>query len=354
MEKQLTGKLADILRNKRLDRELRVMEICGTHTTEFFRTGVKNIFPEGLTLIDGPGCPVCVTTNDYLDRAIEIGKQHGVIIATFGDMVKVPSSYSSLAREKSGGMDVRVVYSPVNALDIARQNPGREVMFLSVGFETTAPAEAAVVLEAKKTNVPNFSILSGNKLTPPAVDALLAADEVKIDGFIIPGHVSAVIGADAWGFIAAKHGRPGVVAGFDAGDLIGGVLVLLNLLENNEITIKNAYTRAVNPSGNLRAIEVMRDVFLESDASWRGIGLIPGSGLSIRDAFADFDAEKKFPVAVPEPREHRGCRCGDLLRGLIIPTQCPLFGKACTPENAVGPCMVSSEGPCSAYYKYWR
>ena len=241
---------------------------------------------------------------------------------------------------------------PVSALDIARQNRPEDI-FLSIGFETTARPKPRL-FSRRKTNVPNFSILSGNKLTPPAVDALLAADEVKIDGFIIPGHVSAVIGADAWGFIAAKHGRPGVVAGFDAGDLIGGVLVLLNLLENNEITIKNAYTRAVNPSGNLRAIEVMRDVFLESDASWRGIGLIPGSGLSIRDAFADFDAEKKFPVAVPEPREHRGCRCGDLLRGLIIPTQCPLFGKACTPENAVGPCMVSSEGPCSAYYKYWR
>ena len=354
METELTKKLAGILKSTRLDRDIRIMEICGTHTTEFFRSGVKDIFPAELTLIDGPGCPVCVTTNDYLDRAIQIGKEHDVIITTFGDMIKVPSSYSSLTREKSDGMDVRVVYSPVNALEIAKNNPGKEVIFLSVGFETTAPAEAAVVLEARDKNIKNFSILAGNKLTPPAVDALLAADEVRIDGFIIPGHVSTVIGADAWNFIADRHGRPGVVAGFETPDLIAGVLTLLKLLEKNENIIKNAYTRAVNDKGNIRALQIMDEVFKPSDTQWRGIGLIPSSGLAVRDEYSDFDSEKKFPVTMPEMKEHRGCRCGDLLRGLILPTDCPLFGKACTPENAIGPCMVSTEGPCSAYYKYGR
>ena len=353
MQHELTQKLARILKNMTLDREYRVMEVCGTHTTEFFRTGVKDIFPEGLTLIDGPGCPVCVTTNDYLDRAIEIGKAHKVIITTFGDMIKVPSSYSSLAQEISGGMDIRTVYSPINALQIARDNPGKEVMFLSVGFETTAPTEAVAVLEAKEKGITNFSILPCNKLTPPAVDALLTADEVRIDGFIIPGHVSAIIGTEAWNFIADRHNRPGVVAGFETPDLISGVLMLLKLFEKNDAVIKNAYHRAVHARGNRHAIDIIYKVFENADASWRGIGVIPESGLALRDEYAAFDAARKFPVTPPEPREHKGCRCGELLRGLITPVDCPLFGKTCTPEHAIGPCMVSTEGPCSAYYKYW-
>jgi hydrogenase expression/formation protein HypD len=354
MEQNLTSKLAAMLRQTRLDREVRIMEICGTHTTEFFRTGVKELFPPGLTLIDGPGCPVCVTTGEYLDRAIQIGREHDAIIATFGDMIKVPSSHSSLAREQAEGMDVQVVYSPAHCLDLARTNPGRPVVFLSVGFETTAPAEAAVVLQARDEGIDNLALLCGNKLTPPAVDALLSAGEAKIDGFIIPGHVSAVIGSDAWNFIAQRHGRPGVVAGFEAADLISGVLILLKLLEQGPLSVKNAYTRAVTSEGNTLARETINRVFDRVDATWRGIGLIPGSGLGLRPRFAAFDAEQRFPVTMPEPREHPGCRCGDLLRGLITPPECPLFDTACRPENAVGPCMVSSEGPCAAYYKYWR
>lgn len=354
MEHEITKQLAEKLKEIKLDREIRIMEICGTHTTEFFRTGVKDIFPEGLILIDGPGCPVCVTTNDYLDRAIEIGKVHNPIITTFGDMIKVPSSYSSLAHEKSSGMDIRIVYSPINALHIAKDNPDREVMFLSVGFETTAPTEAVAVKEAMEKNIQNFSILACNKLTPPAVDALLSSDEVHIDGFIIPGHVSAVIGSEAWNFIATKHNRPGVVAGFETSDLISGVLTLLKLLETNDIIIKNVYNRVVHAKGNQHAIDIIHEVFDESDANWRGIGIIPASGLTLRDKYAAYDAENKFPVTPPEPKEHKGCRCGDLLRGLILPVDCPLFGNGCTPEHAIGPCMVSSEGPCSAYYKYWR
>lgn len=353
MGTDLNKKLASRLSGLRLDNEIRIMEVCGTHTTEFFRTGVKDLFPDNLTLVDGPGCPVCVTPNDYLDRAIEIGKRHRTVIATFGDMIKVPSSYSSLAREKACGMDVRVVYSPMNALEIAEAEPATEVMFLSVGFETTAPAEAVAILEAQKRGVKNFSLLSGNKLTPPAVEALLAAREVKIDGFILPGHVSAIIGAGAWRFISERFGRPCVVSGFDAPDLIMGMLTLVDLVKKNRNETINQYTRVVKEEGNLTALEILRRVFRLTDAHWRGIGVIPGSGLEVRDEYAEFDAVKKFPVTPPEPKAAKGCRCGELLRGLITPPECALYGKACTPEEPVGPCMVSMEGPCAAYYKYW-
>jgi hydrogenase expression/formation protein HypD len=353
MENNLDMKLARRLKSVRLERDVRVMEVCGTHTTEFFRSGVKDLFPRGLFLIDGPGCPVCVTPNEYLDRAIEIGRKHGVIIATFGDMIKVPSSYSSLAKEKAGGMDIRVVYSPLNALDLAASDPAFEVMFLSVGFETTAPAEAAAVIEAKKRSINNFSILPGNKLTPPAVQALLAAGEVKIDGFILPGHVSAIIGTGAWRFISDRFGRPCVVAGFDPPDLMMGMLKLVDMVRNSRNETVNQYTRVVKEEGNRHAVDLMRRIFRTADSSWRGIGVIPESGLAVRDEFADFDSSLKFPVVPPEPKEARGCRCGELLRGLITPPDCGMFGTACTPEDPVGPCMVSMEGPCAAYFKYW-
>ena len=353
MGSDLNKKLAARLRSMRLEREIRIMEVCGTHTTEFFRTGVKDLFPEGLFLIDGPGCPVCVTPNEYLDRAIEIGRCHRPVITTFGDMIKVPSSYTSLSKEKAEGMDIRIVYSPMNALEIAEANPGLEVMFLSVGFETTAPAEAAVVLEAKKRTIKNFSLLAGNKLTPPAVKALLDAQEVRIDGFILPGHVSAIIGTSAWRFIAERYHKPCVVAGFEAPDLMMGMLSLIDLIVTNKNETINQYTRVVREKGNPTALEILNSVFKKADTRWRGIGVIPGSGLEIRDEYADFDAFRKFPVTPPEPKEAKGCRCGELLRGLILPPDCVLWGKACTPEEPIGPCMVSMEGPCAAYYKYW-
>ena len=343
---------AGALRSLRLERELRIMEVCGTHTTEFFRTGVRGLFPAKLSLIDGPGCPVCVTPNDYLDRAIEISHVHGVIVATFGDMVKVPSSYSSLGRERAGGLSLEVVYSPLDALELAAARPENQVVFLSVGFETTAPTEAATVLAAAERRIKNFSILCGNKLTPPAVKALLDSGETAIDGFILPGHVSAITGLDPWRFAAEDYGKPCVVAGFEAGDLILGVVTLLRMIDEGRNAVKNAYRRVVRDDGNVRAREIMYRVFEACDAHWRGLGLIPGSGLALREEYAEFDAEKRFPVTPPPVREHAGCRCGELLRGLIAPTDCGLFGKACTPEHAVGPCMVSSEGPCSAYHLY--
>jgi hydrogenase expression/formation protein HypD len=354
MKKELVQKLADRLKSIKLKREIRIMEVCGTHTMEFFKSGVKDFFPEGLTLIDGPGCPVCVTSNEYLDRAIEIGREHRAIITTFGDMIKVPSSYSSLGREKSEGMDVRIVYSPMEALAVAEANPSRQVVFLSVGFETTAPTEAVAVLTAAKKGLKNFSILAGNKLTPPAVAALLEADEVRIDGFIIPGHVSALIGVKPWEFIAEKYGRPGSIAGFETPELLTGTISIVELILAGEKRIVNEYETVVRYGGNEKAQEIMYSVFAGSDATWRGIGVIPASGLALKEQYAEFDAERKLPVTPPEPKEHPGCRCGDLLRGLILPPECPLFGTACSPESAIGPCMVSSEGPCSAYYKYWR
>jgi len=353
MTSDLNKKMAARLRGLRPERMIRIMEVCGTHTTEFFRTGVRDLFPENLDLIDGPGCPVCVTPNGFLDRAIEIGRKHRPVIATFGDMIKVPSSYSSLAKEKADGMEVRIVYSPIDALEMAAADPGREVMFLSVGFETTAPAEAATVIEAKKRAIKNFSLLAGNKLTPPAVEALLAAQEVKIDGFILPGHVSAVIGVAPWRFIAERHKKPCVVSGFDAPDLMMGMITLVDLVTGGRNETLNQYSRVVKEEGNIKAVEIMNRVFKTSDAQWRGIGVIPGSGLEMRDEYADFDAIRRFPVTPPPPKEAPGCRCGELLRGLIIPPACPLYGKACTPEEPVGPCMVSLEGPCAAYYRYW-
>jgi hydrogenase expression/formation protein HypD len=346
--------IAQALQNYNLEREIKIMEVCGTHTREFFKTGVKDIFPKGLSLVDGPGCPVCITPNEYLDRAIEIGKKYNVILTTFGDMLKVPSSYSSLLSEKASGMEIEICYSPVTALEMAVGNPDKEIIFLSLGFETTAPAEASTVMQAKKRNIKNFSLLCGNKVTVPAVKALLESGEAKIDGFILPGHVSAVIGSDAWKFIAEKYKKPGVVAGFEADDLIKATMIILDLIKNKNAIIINEYTRAVKNKGNMKALEIMFSVFNRADSNWRGIGTIPDSGLFLRDEYTDFDAAKKFPVVLPPVREHPECRCGELLKGLITPTDCRLFGKSCSPEHAVGPCMVSNEGPCSAYYLYGK
>ncbi len=352
MKRELSRKLAHRLTSLHLKEEIRIMEVCGTHTVEFFKTGVKDIFPEGLVLVDGPGCPVCVTPNDFLDRAIAIGREHDAILATFGDMLKVPSSYSSLSSEKASGMDVRIVYSPLDALDMAEKNPDREVVFLSVGFETTAPTEAAAVARAKERGLENFSILAGNKLTPPAVEALLDAKEVKIDGFILPGHVSAVIGSEPWRFVSETYNRPAVVAGFDAEDLLTGLLTLVDLIQKGRPELRNEYSRVVKEQGNEHALKIMEEVFRRDESPWRGIGTIPGSGLFLNSEHAEFDAVTRLPATPPEPKEATGCRCGELLRGLIFPYDCPLYGNACIPEHPVGPCMVSTEGPCSAYYKY--
>jgi hydrogenase expression/formation protein HypD len=352
MKDEVLKKYAETLRNIELENPVQIMEVCGTHTVQFFHTGVKDIFPEKLKLIDGPGCPVCVTTNDYLDRAIEIAKKFDVIIATFGDMMRVPSSYSSLQKEKAGGLSISIVYSPLDALEIARKNPGREVIFLSVGFETTIPTEAVCVKQAKAENIRNFSLLAGNKLTPPAVAALLETEEVKLDGFILPGHVSAITGVGGWRFVAEKHKKPCVVAGFSSKDLLAATTMLLHLIKKGKPDISNVYKQVVSEEGNVKARKIMHEIFEPGDADWRGIGVIPGSGMKLKREYADFDAAKKFPVTLPPAKEAAGCRCGEILRGLIVPPECPLFAKTCTPAAPVGACMVSSEGSCAAYYKY--
>ncbi|MCX7680226.1 MAG: hydrogenase formation protein HypD [Spirochaetes bacterium] len=349
----LVQRLAKTLSNLALRSEVRIMEVCGTHTVEFFRTGVRSLFPKELILVDGPGCPVCVTPNEYLDRAIEIGKT-GAILTTFGDLLKVPSSYTSLAKEKAKGMRVEIVYSPMEALQLAEKNPNEKIVFLSVGFETTAPAEAVAILHAREKKLKNFFVLSGNKLTPPAVKALLDSKEVHIDGFILPGHVSAIVGSKPWEFVALDYGKPCVIAGFEDFDLLTATLKLTEMITKNEIVLENLYKRVVKKDGNTRAIEIMYRVFEKCSSHWRGIGTIPESGLAIRDEFFEYDAEKIFSVELPPVKVSSACRCGELLRGLISPPECPLFENACTPEEPIGPCMVSSEGPCAAYHRYYK
>jgi hydrogenase expression/formation protein HypD len=329
------------------------MEVCGTHTVAISRNGLRYAVPSNIRLLSGPGCPVCVTANSDIDRMMAITSQPCVIMATFGDMMKVPGSYSSLSEEKAKGADIRVVYSTFNALDIAAANPDKEVVFFGVGFETTTPGIAASIIEAKKRNLKNYSVLSVHKLVPPAMKALLDLGEIKLDGFICPGHVSMVIGTKPYEFIARDYKIPCVITGFEPLDVLESVLILTEMAEAGEARVKNAYKRIVSEEGNPEALAIMDKVFQPGDGDWRGIGVIPGSGQDIREEFADFDARRKFAeVDVPPVKEHKGCQCGLVLRGVIYPYECKLFGKACVPENPVGPCMVSSEGSCAAYYRY--
>lgn len=352
MEKEHLIRYTKLLKQYKLKRPLNIMEVCGTHTVAFFHTGVKDVFPEGLNLIDGPGCPVCVTANGYLDRAIEIQKKHNVVLATFGDMIKVPASHTSLQKMKSEGAAVEIVYSPMDALEMAKNHPDKEVVFLSVGFETTVPTEAVTLKKAMDEGVENFTLLTGNKLTPPAVDALLNLGEVRIDGFILPGHVSIITGSDRWKFLGFKYGKPSVISGFEAKDLVMGTLRLIQLIEEGETDVENLYREVVTEGGNRIALDLLEELYNVTDAKWRGIGVIPGSGLRLKEKFSNFDACRKFPVEMPEEIENKSCRCGEVLRGLITPPECPLFGTVCTPREPVGACMVSFEGSCSAYYKY--
>lgn len=334
------------------DRPMKLMEVCGTHTVAIARFGLRDVMPENVTLLSGPGCPVCVTANRDIDFAIELGRLPGVALTTFGDMMKVPGSYSSLAREKADGRDVRVVYSPLDAVRMAEDEPETQIVFLGVGFETTAPAIAATIKTAAARGLKNFTVLSVHKTVPGALEALVNDPEVAIDGFILPGHVSTIIGPEPYRFIAEKYHVPGVATGFEPIDVLQGVLMLAKQVQEGRAEIEIAYQRGVNADGNPTARALIDEVFEPTDSEWRGIGVIPGTGLAIRDSFAGFDAAKRFDVTVPEPKEIAGCQCGDVLRGVVLPFQCRLFGKGCTPEHPIGPCMVSSEGSCAAYYRY--
>ena len=334
------------------DKSVNLMEVCGTHTVAIFRHGIRQLLPPNVNMLSGPGCPVCVTANGDLDKAIGLALVPGVTLCTFGDMLKVPGSFSSLQRARAQGADVRVVYSPLDALHLAEQHPERQIVFYGVGFETTAPTVAASIVEARRRGLVNYSVASVHKVVPPALRVLLQASEVHIDGFLMPGHVSAVIGSEPYEFIAREFGIPCVVGGFEPLDILQALDMLLAQVAAQQARVEIAYTRAVRPQGNPSALKVMAEAFIPVDAAWRGIGIIPGSGLALRPELADYDALRRFPLDLPPPRENKSCRCGEVLRGVIRPPQCPLFGRACTPENPVGPCMVSFEGTCSAWYQY--
>lgn len=331
---------------------MRMMEVCGTHTVSIARAGIRSLLEGVVALISGPGCPVCVTPDGYIDAAIALGKRPGTVLATFGDMLRVPGRHSSIEKERANGIDAQVLYSPLDAVEIAAKNPAKEVVFLGVGFETTAPSIAGAILAAAERGIDNFSVLSSVRTIPLAMEALACDPEVRIEGFLCPAHVSAIIGSDAYLPVAQRFGVPCVVAGFEPLDILYGIYLLLLQKKRGAATVENEYARVATPGGNAKALEVIGTVFRPCDTAWRGIGVLPGTGLRIADAHAAFDAAKKFGMEIPSAPEKTACRCGDVLKGKISPPQCPLFGKTCTPVEPYGPCMVSSEGTCAAYFRY--
>jgi len=350
---EIAQRIADNIR--RISRRpLRLMEVCGTHTMSIFRSGIRAMLPETITLLSGPGCPVCVTSQGDIDAFIRVARQEEVILTTFGDLMRVPGTESSLQKERASARDIRVVYSVSDALKIAGENPDKKIVFPGVGFETTAPTIAVSMLSARQMSLYNFLVFSAHKRVPPALDALMANNHVRIDGFILPRHVSVIIGIKAYEPFFEKYQVPSVVAGFEPVDILQAIFVLVDQAENGQPALKNTYQRAVAPEGNLKAQKIMKDVFETTDVVWRGIGMIPQSGLKIRKEYAAFDAEEILDIKVPEAEEPRGCACGDILRSIKSPPECPLFRKVCTPIDPVGPCMVSSEGTCGAYYRYHR
>ena len=332
-------------------RPLRLMEVCGTHTMAIARCGIKELLPESLMLISGPGCPVCVTSQRQIDQFIGLGKLPDTILTTFGDMIRVPGSESTLETERAGGTDVRVVYSPLDAVGIARENPDKRVVFFGIGFETTIPAVALAVLEAQKMSLPNFYVLCAHKLVPPAMIALASDPEIAIDGFICPGHVSTILGSDSYEPIAKQCGIPCVIAGFEPLDILQAIFMLVRQAVNGRADVEIQYSRAVSREGNPGALACIQEVFEVTDAEWRGIGTIPMSGLRMRPEFATHDASRFVDDSIVYA-ENEACECGSILKGLKSPNDCAAFGTACMPEHPLGPCMVSSEGACAAQYRY--
>lgn len=333
-------------------KKARLMEFCGGHTVAILKHGIRQLLPSNIEMLSGPGCPVCVTDNADIDKAIALARNPGVILTTFGDMLRVPGSRSSLQKAKADGADVRIVYSATDALQAARDNPGKQVVFLGIGFETTAPTIAASILQAEQEQIENYYVISLHKLCPPVIKALLDSGEVRLKGLICPGHVSAVIGSRPWEFIASDYGIPCVVSGFEPSDMLQCVDMLVAQIEKGESRVEIAYRRGVCQNGNRQAIEIMARVFEPCPARWRGMGTVPGSGLRLKGEFERFDAELAFDFDPGPTYEPEGCICGDILRGVKTPYDCKLFTRVCTPENPVGPCMVSSEGSCAAHYLY--
>ena len=331
---------------------LKFMEVCGGHTIAIFKYGIQKLIPDSIQLISGPGCPVCVTETEFIDQALALAQLPDVIITTFGDMVRVPGSKTSLQQERGSGIDVRICYSVMDALKIAQENPLKEIVFLGIGFETTAPTVAAAIKTASDQSIRNFSILSAHKTMPNAMQALLDSGEIGLNGFICPGHVSTITGIHIYDFIAEKYRIPCVVSGFEPLDILETILMLIRLVNEGQGKVANQYTRSVKENGNPKAREIMLEVFEESDSNWRGLGIIPGSGLRIRSKYRDFDARNRFKITPKPATEYPGCICGDILRGVKNPVDCALFGKVCHPEDPKGACMVSSEGTCATWLKY--
>lgn len=342
----------------RMARPIRLMEVCGTHTVAIFKHGIRSLLAKQIHLLSGPGCPVCVTSIKDIDAAITIAKQDKVLFVTFGDMLRVPGHEQSLYDAKAEGANISVVYSPTDALRLAMEHASQKVVFFASGFETTSPLIAATLAEAQEKKINNFFILSIHKLVPPAIKALLDSPQVNVDGFLLPGHVSTIIGSAPYEFIAEKYKRPGVITGFTAQDILEGVYLLLRQIAEERPFIDIQYQSAVRKKGNPKAVAMIDEYFVAVDSNWRGIGTIPSSGLQLREEYRQFDAAHEFNLAVtlsaPDPLEPSGCLCGQILRGIKTPEQCPFFGQACTPKHPVGACMVSSEGSCAAYYKYGR
>lgn len=335
-------------------RPWKVMEICGGQTHSIVRFGLDQLLPEEITLVHGPGCPVCVTPIEFIDRALAVAADRRVIFCSFGDMLRVPGSRGDLFSAKSAGADVRVVYSPLDALKLARQHPEREVVFFAVGFETTAPATAMAVHEARRQELGNFSLLVSHVLVPPAMEAILSSPQSRIDGFLAAGHVCAVMGFEEYLPIAQRYQVPIVVTGFEPLDLMQGIWMCVRQLEEGRHEVENQYARVVHRQGNRPAQALIHEIFEVGPRQWRGIGPIPASGLRIRKEWTAFDAEHRFDLAGITAEEPAECLSGQVLQGIIKPHECPVFGNPCTPENPMGAPMVSSEGACAAYYRYRR
>ena len=334
-------------------KSINIMEVCGTHTMSIFRYGVRDILPKDIKLISGPGCPVCVTPQSYIDVAIEISLKPDVIIATFGDMMTIPGKKTSLLKMKAEGKDIRIVYCAMDALLLAKNNTDKKVVFLSVGFELTTPITAITIIEAKKENIKNLFFLISHKTIPQTMEILVKDEEIKIDGFLLPGHVSAIIGTKPYEFLSKNYNIPAVVTGFEPVDILLGISTLTDMIENKDYTIINKYKRIVRKDGNRKAKEYLDKVFKIHDSRWRGIGLIPNSGYELKEEYEIFDAIKQFNINYKEYDGSVGCKCGEILKGKINPLECPLYKVVCTPENPIGSCMVSTEGTCAAYYKYY-
>ena len=354
------NKLKDInLTNRFLDKiksevvsEISIMEVCGTHTNVILKNGIKDLLPEKIKLINGPGCPVCVTPQGYIDTAIKLSKKENMIITTFGDLMRVPGKESTLSKEKALGSDIRVVYSPLDSIKIARENPSKEVIFLGIGFETTAPIIAMSIKIACDENINNFSVFNSLKTMPEAMKSLVLNPNIKIDAFLCPGHVATIIGENQFKKLAVEYNIPMVIAGFVVNDILASIYTIIEMNKNNKNYLVNLYSRLVKKDGNINAVNIIHEVFEKSESIWRGIGKLDNAGLIIKNKYSRFDALNKFDIKFIQESDNKGCSCGEVLMGIKEPTECNLFGNICTPLTPIGACMVSEEGTCSAYYKY--